>query len=243
MKNYFYQLKLTFVLLLFSMSIHTVKGQGASAGTADQKADFAFENMYDLSGKKIESSEKLDVVGTAMLNENWAKGIVKLKSGRQFRDVDLQFNVSKNELQFMKKGVAYTFVEPVVEFSFSYLENEQSHLVFFRSGYPDFRKQNANSLYEVITIGKNVHLLKYLSKNIKQTYEYSGPTKKEYALSEDWYVLDVKNNKLSLIKKDIVSLSKALPDYAASIHQLVKEKKYKLKEDEGITSLINDLNR
>jgi hypothetical protein len=143
----------------------------------------------------------------------------------------------------MKKGIAYTFVEPVVEFSFSYVENDQSNLVFFRSGYPDFGKQNANSLYEVVTIGANIHLLKYLSKNIKQTYEYSGPAKKEYALLEDWYVYDAKNNKLSLIKKDIASLSKALPGYASSIHQIVKDKKYKLKSDEGITSLINDLNK
>ena len=77
---------------------------------------------------------------------------------------------------------------------------------------------------------------------MQTTNDYGQGTQKEYRQIIQWYVYDVKNDRVEPIKKDKNSLKLALPSFASQIDQFAGEKKYKFRHEEEIVELISSLN-
>ena len=199
-------------------------------------------NAYDISGKPLTSKGPV-MEGSPMLNSNWGKGLVKFKNGNWVKEVDLQFNLRENELYFRKNDITFSFVDTVQEFFLAFEEDNVSHSVLYRSGYPATGKNNNLQFFEVVQDGSILQLLKLTTKVLIEKNSYGRGHEKEYKNSYQWYVFNVKKKEITRIKKDKSSLQQALPDYAKRIEQLALENGYKLRTEDEIAELINLLNR
>ena len=213
----------------------------AFAQTTNNSSNYFIE-AYDVNGKPFTFKTKMNVEGSPMLSESWNIGVVNFEKGQAITKIELQFNLHENELYFRKDNLVYTFADPVREFSFSYNEEDQLRTVKFRNGYAAQQKRTINSFYQVMADGKNLQLLKYVSKIVREKYEYSQPIKKYYDIKEELFIQNNMTGELIAIKKDRQSVNKALPAYSNSINKLTKENNLDLNSENGLIRLIELLN-
>ena len=213
----------------------------AFAQTTNNSSNYFIE-AYDVNGKPFTSTGRIDVEGSPMLSDSWNMGVVNFEKGRAITKIELQFNIYENELYFRKDDQVYTFADPVREFSFAYNDEGQSRTVKFRNGYTPQHKRKLNSFYQVLADGKKLQLLKYVSKIVREKWEYSGPVKKYYDLKEELFIQNNMTGELIAVKKDRQSVNKALPAYSNSINKLTKENNLDLNSENGLVRLIELLN-
>ena len=200
-------------------------------------------DAYDVSGKPFTSINKsASIEGSAMLSDEWNEGMVVFERGYSINKIAIRFNLYENELYFKKDSVIYTFADAVREFTIPFNDEGQIRILKFRNGYTPQHKRTLNSFYQVLVDGKNAQLLKYVSKIVRENWEYSRPVKKYYEQKEELFIQDNMTGQLTAIKKDKQSLIKALPSHASSINKLAKDNDLDLNTEAGLKRLIELLN-
>ncbi len=201
-----------------------------------------FIEAYDVNGKPFAASNK-PVAGLSVLNDSWGKGEVKFRNGFTLKDMDLKFDLFSNELHFRKDSIEYSFVDPLKEFTMVYPQNDEMRSVVFRSGYPRQERKTENTFYQVVADGQKLQLLNYMSKQVREEYEYLNPVTKSYQLDNAYFVYDVKSGVLKKVNLNKTSFMKALPKYADAIQKFSAEKNYKLNSEIEAKELFQNLNQ
>lgn len=211
----------------------------ALAQTDDGKQNY-FINAYDVQGAPLKGKPN-SVKGSPLLNQNWGTGMVKFKSGQWVKNISLQFNLVSNELYFRNNNETLVFLHPVAEFIMGYEEESKKHAVHFRSGYPAVGSQNENKFYEVLGEGPRIHLLRMITKVESDRNEYGAGGGREYRVIEQYYLFDVASKTMQKIKREISSIKKALPHYAASIAEFTRSRR--IKDEDDLLSLVRAINK
>lgn len=203
----------------------------------------AFAEAYDVNGRPFTEVNKNDFDGNPLLNENWGMGVVRFKNGKVLREMNLQLNLYENRLYFKQNDTIYFFLEPVIEFAFTYQdENSLPVSVVYRNGYPQEGLNHTQSFYQVLADGKNIQLLRYSYKVLVDVLNYGGPVRKKYDQKDQLYLYDASSENMIPVKKEKQFFQKALPAYASVIDSILQETKNKLRTDEDITNLVKQLN-
>jgi hypothetical protein len=195
-----------------------------------------------MTGRVGEDKPKEDIGGSPYLVEEWHTGTVTFRNGKFASKVPLRFNVALNQLNFLQKNQSLFFTDTVQECYVLLDVSDSAKYLYLRSGYPPSGELTGLTLYEVLAEGAQVHLLKLRRKNILEIRPYNEPVTRRYTDVEELYVYDRANNSVSLIKKQLQSITAALPAHAANIQRIVSVQKLKLKSDKDLVSLFNFLN-
>jgi hypothetical protein len=237
------QLWLLSVFLLSSM--HT-NAQDRHLDTLylNQPAFTSSNDVLSITGEGsfTKSNSKTGIIDDVMLYPDWHQGFVNFKNGEQLSNVELKFNLLKNELYFNNNNKLNLFADTVTSFTIFDTSSNRVAVARFSNGYPHLGQRGDKTFYLVLTSGPQVHLLKYISKKKQDVYEYSGPSKTVYSFTQELLVYDVKNNSLKAIKNNLASIQKALPQYTAVIQQSLKDKDSKHLSDEEIMQVIKQIN-
>ncbi|HET9429592.1 MAG TPA: hypothetical protein VFO70_00385, partial [Chitinophagaceae bacterium] len=225
---------------IFFLSIN-VNAQDRSLTNLEpfQPQFLSFDAVLNLTGTMV---NKNGVDENGLLYPYWSKGIVNFNNGKQLREVELQFNLVKNELYFNNNNRPNRFADSVKTFFIVDTSNGVSRVATFNNGYPGWGEQTRNTYYLVLTSGPSLHLLKYIVKKKREVYEYGSASKTVYDLEEEMVVYDVKNNSIKRIRNTTASLTKALPDHAAIIQQFLKDRKGKQLTDAEIMEITRQIN-
>ena len=198
-------------------------------------------NAYDISGKPMTLKGPV-MEGSPMLNSNLGKGMVKFKNGAWVNELELQFNLLENELYYRQNNQTFSFVDSIQEFTLAFEEEGVAHSAIFRSGYPPMGKYKSEAFYEVLADGKQVQLLKSVTKVLVEKNSYGRGMEKEYKQTIQLYLYDVAIGEIIRIKKDKKSLMEALPAYTKRIEELANSTKNKLRTEEEVAELVKLLN-
>ena len=210
--------KIFFLFILFWLTSPILQAQSTSP-SPDQPGS-SFVQMNDVSGKPIPSSDRLGIEGTPMLFPTWSIGAVQFKNGTQARGLELEYSLINDQLHFKREGAAYLFADTISAFTLLNNQNGTEEKVSFRRVFHIPEEKSDAQFYQIMEDGKNVQVLKHMTKKVEEEYVYNLPPRKFYALSEEWWILDVRKNKLFKVNNKKKSLLDALPDYAQSIDQL-----------------------
>lgn len=210
-----------FILLLF------IAAKSASAQFA--------ENINGVPMREI--SGYTNVEGSAFLNDQWAKGMVKMADGRTFKDVLLKYDQVKDELYFKdKKGDTLIFVDPVREFKVEYASGDDAHEKLFRNGYKNIPNSTENSFFEVVSDG-TAQLLKRTTKSIAESKEYNSTTVvKRFDENVKYYI--IVSEKVIPIKRDKKSILAALTNKQPQLENFMRTNNINLKNDEDLVKLM-----
>ena len=115
--------------------------------TFSLKAQF-IQNISDLKGKPLVENLSSDISGSPYLLDDWLKGTVELGNKVSYKDVDLKYNLYKDELFFKnpKDGSMLGFALPVAGFSLAIKDK----LEIYRNGFPDIDNFTSKSYYQVL---------------------------------------------------------------------------------------------
>ena len=171
-------------------------------------ANSAFDDSYDASGKPFAKNPNTNVEGLDVLNKNWGKGEVKLTRNKTFNNVELQFNLVTQQLLFKKENTVFAFGDNVISFTLNYDLEGKPQSVYFKNNYPAYGKQTNASFYQVIYEGKKHDLLKFLTKQKEERYQYNEPFKLVYTDENFWYYFNKVNSQMVLVKNNLSDLQK-----------------------------------
>lgn len=236
MKRY---LKIFLLLILPFFGSFQVSGQSI---TSQVSTNFMVE-AYNIRGRPIVNKDNNNIEGSPLLSDEWSKGTVYFRDGGIAKDIDIKFNLEKNELYFNRSGELFLFNDPVLSFRILLQTEGNTDELLFRSGYPVNGRFSKETLYEVIADGSKFQLVNFRFSYPSDIYVYgSTGSKKKFTPSEEIYVYDVAFGKMTKVKRSESSVSDALPDLRAKINQLTAANKLKLKSNDDLKKLFDLLN-
>lgn len=202
-----------------------------------------FVEAYNIRGKPFTNPDASNIEGTPLLNQEWGKGTVYFKDGSVAQNIDLKFNLERNELYFNRDGELFLFNDPIMSFRMSYSSGSGKKEVHFRSGYPVNGRLLKETFYEVLEDGAKFHFVAYRFSYLADSYRYGGQSKKAFTENEELYIYDVAFGKMLKVKRSEASLVEALPDYKDKIVTAIRDNKLKMKTNEDVKKLITELNK
>ncbi len=222
-----------------SVSLTNIDPTQPAFTASNNSGDLSSPYMFSITGIKNMSTS-----GNKKFATDWLNGNVLFKSGKQIANAELEFDVASNELHFRQNNKAYVYSEPVKAFSLVALIKNESKTFLFKTGYPDFGRQNDNTFYLVLTSGKKFDLVKYLSVTVDEQFNYNSNSERTYKIMEDYFVYDAAARKMLLLNaKNAQSLKKIFPQYENAIDKAMSEKKEKRWSEQELVNLVNELNQ
>ncbi|WP_343523310.1 hypothetical protein [Pedobacter sp.] len=202
-------------------------------------SQYALTPFADVQGTMLREIKYEDVKGSPYLSDNWTLGKVTTKSGKQYVDVPLKYNVMDDKLIFKhENGNQMYFVEPVTAFELNNLISGTS--AKFVSGLPAIDHYNALSYYEVIFSGP-ISLFKKTNKVITESKEYgSALINKSFNTTLNYFTLS--DGKISKITPNRKAISTLFPSKEQQLNDYLKKEKIDLKNDEDLKKLFAYLN-
>jgi len=229
-------LMLTVAVVIFNISF----GQSI---TSPQSTNFMLE-AYNIRGRAFVNKDAVNVEGTPLLNTEWGKGDVKFRNGGMVKDIELKFNLERNELYYNYQGELYLFNDPVNSFTLKYSNMGKAQEVFFRNGYPINGRLGNETFYEVIAEGEKYQFLSFKYAFLSNANSYGGSSNKQiFTNAEEFYILDKIAGKMIRSKKSVAGIAESLPSLSDKITKVSTEKKIKLRDYSDIRQLFAELNQ
>lgn len=202
-----------------------------------------FVEAYNIRGRPFTNPDASNIEGSPLLNQDWGKGTVYFKDGAVAQNIDLKFNLEKNEIYFNRNGEMFLFNDPIMSFRMSYSSSNGVKVVHFRSGYPINGRLLKETFYEVIEDGAKFQFVAYRFSYLADSYRYGGQSKKVFTENEELYIYDVAFGKMIKVKKGASSVTDALPDFKDKISSIIQQNKLKMKSNTDIAKIIHELNQ
>lgn len=234
------------VVLITGMVLISFNGFAQSSESTQEQVITGGQggSLDELPLKPFRMPSLSDVGGTPFLTEEFVSGSVELGQGRVVNNVQLKFNAFNNNFLVLKDGqqLKLDFFELV---NYTQLDNRGILKQYvFKAGYPAVDNQGENTIYQVLSMGKKAHFLKYISQKVEEVPTLGDYSRREIITHEHYYVY-VPGGSMTLIKSMKSSkqyLKEALPDLASRIEEIASEKNLKLKSESDLSILIESLN-
>lgn len=222
-------------IVFFLLLLPCISGFTQNAGI-DGVANLT--QLYDSAGRSLLGKKSIKTIGSPMLNDNWGTGEVKFVNGRILKNASLRYNLVTGKLHYKIEDLEITFLDPVAEFSYHYINEEGNESkVVFRNGYPGPEPGAALVYYQVLAESKRFQLLKTMHKKLDDHYEYSGPVSKIYLLSSELYLYDRQAQQLVNIKNK-QSLIHSIPQLEEEVTRKYGNSNGKFRSEQELIDLI-----
>lgn len=228
-----------FFVCLFSFFI--VLAANAQS-TTDQSTGNPAGSIDDLLLKPIRLPSLPEVGGSLFLSADYVPASVLINKDKTVTDVPVKFNIYSNAIMVLKDGSELK-LESFELVSYDETANDGSVKHYkFKAGYPEIDNHTDKSIYQVLSIGPKVHLLKFLSQKVEDASTLGDYSRREIVTSEQLYIY-VPGGEIKRIKTSKQSVMDALPGMSAKIDEIINANKLKLKSEAEITALVEELNK
>lgn len=223
-----YVIKTTIGSLFFSFMVSGVLAQNGT--------------IEDLQLKPMRLPALQEVGGSPFLTPDYKLASVQVSDEKAVEAVPVKFNIFSNAVMVQKDGQELR-LESFQQVSYDVTETDGSvkHFIF-KQGYPDVDKNSAKTIYQVLSIGPKVHLLKLLTQKVEDAPTLGDYSRREIVTSEQLYVY-VPGGEIKKIRNSKKDLVAALPSLSAKIDEIAGAKDLKLKSESEITLLVEELNK
>lgn len=223
-----YAMKTLISSLFFSFIVSGVFAQNAT--------------IEDLQLKPMRLPALQEVGGSPFMTPDYKLGSVQVSDDKAVPLVPIKFNIYSNAVMVQKDGQELK-LESFQQASYDVTETDGTvkHFIF-RQGYPEVDKNTTKTVYQVLSIGPNVHLLKLLSQKVEDAPTLGDYSRREIVTTEQLYVY-VPGGEIKKIKPGKKDLAAALPALSAKIDEIAAANNLKLKSESEITQLVEQLNK
>ncbi len=222
-------------IVFFSFSASTVFAQ-ASTDAAPTGS------ISELVAQPIRLPALQEVGGSPFMTAEYQVGLVLTTNNKTVPNVPVKFNIYNNAIMIQKEGrdMKLELFETV---SYDIAGNDgTTKQMIFKQGYPEIDNHNDRSVYQVLSMGPKVHLLKFLSQKVEDAATLGDYSRREIVTTQQLYIY-TPGGEIRRIKASKQSVVDALPALSAKIDELVNANKLNLKSESGIAELVEALNK
>ncbi len=223
--------------LFFTLSISELIAQNTPDINSNQSV-----TIDDLLVRPIKLPALQEVGGSPFMTADYQKGSVTIADNKTALNIPIKFNIYSNAIMIEKDGQGQK-LESFEIVSYSLTGNDGSaKQIVFKQGYPEIDNHNDKSVYQVLSMGPNVHLLKYLSQKVEDAPTLGDYSRREIVTTEQLYVY-TPGGSIIRIKANKKSVVEALPALSSKIEEVISANHLNLKNESAITDLIVALNK
>lgn len=188
--------------------------------------------IQDVSGSPYVETKYKNFEGDPFLYNAWKIGDIKLKDGTVLNNLELKYDLIKDELLFKAKdGQTMLFTQPVIEFTFK--EPKQT----FVNGIKFGDIVSEKTYLQQLSKGK-ITLYKKISKSIIERSEYNAAAKIETFVQNTKYFYALNGTNYGLLKPNKKTLMALLVDQQQAIENFMLTHKLNLQKEEDLLLLI-----
>ena len=234
MNKYNYMIKLVLSSLYFLLAVTAVIAQDSNSIQA--------VTIDELVVKPIRLPVLQEVGGSLFMTDEYQIGSVTIAENKIASNIPLKFNIYNNAVMIEKNGQGQK-LESFEIVSYNITGNDgMAKQIIFKQGYPEIDNQTDKTVYQVLSIGPKVHLLKYLSQKVEDAPTMGDYSRREIVTTEQLYIY-TPGGVLKRIKANKKSLVEALPLLSSKIEEVISSNNLNLKNESAITDLIIALNK
>lgn len=195
--------------------------------------------VTDGNGKTVNMGVDMENYGTPFFDTEFNSADILLENGQHYENVQAKINLLSNEIIFKASDGKELAILSTVK-SIRIKKDGTSYL--FEYGYPVFEKQNAKTIYQVLTKGE-ITLLKYYFIQVTEAKPYSSATM--LRTIEKFPKLFVYSKSVGLQKapksnEEIVNVFKL---ESASLNEIIQTNNLKIKKEEALLQCIELYNK
>jgi hypothetical protein len=236
MKRNNYLRKLFLGSTFFSLVLCASAQEGGDAGSGQSGS------MDELVITPIRLPVLSEVGGSMFMTTDYRMANVVVNESKTVAAIPVKFNIFNNAIMVRKDGQDMQ-LEIFQEVSYESEETKGAKKrVVFRAGYPEIDRNSQRTIYQVLSAGPKVHLLKFYSQKVEDVNTLGDYSRREIVTSAEYYLYvpggEIK--KIKPAKKDILA---ALPSLSGRIDEIASANNLKLKSESDITLLVEELNK
>jgi hypothetical protein len=198
--------------------------------------------ISDLQIQPIKLPLLSEVGGSPFMTADYQMGMIEISDKRIVKNVPVKFNILNNAIMILKDGQDMK-VELFETVNYNVTANDGSlRQVTFRQGYPEIDNHNDRAVYQVLSQGPKVHLLKFLTQKVEDAATLGDYSRREIVTTQQLY-LYTPGGGIKRIKANKQSVVDALPSMSTKIEEVVSSHKLNLKNENAIKELIEALNK
>ncbi|MBI5857238.1 MAG: hypothetical protein HZB42_06275 [Sphingobacteriales bacterium] len=198
--------------------------------------------IADLSLKPLRLPSLQDIGGSPFFHAEYKTGTVTLADGRVVSNVSVKFNIFNGVIMIQQEGQELK-LESFDMVSYDETGNDGATKHFrFKQGYPETDNRPGTAIYQVLAIGPNVHLLKFLSQKVEDAPTLGDYSRREIVTSQQLYIY-VPGGEMKKVKAGKQGIADALSSMSTKIEEIVKSKSLNLKSESDIIILVEELNK
>ena len=239
--NYVLKLLPAFFLLCFT-GLNSF-AQNSNESNAGQTGKAQEGSIDDLQVKPFRLPALQEVGGSPFFSTDYNMATIQTDKDKIVADVPVKFNIYSNAIMVKMDDGQELRLESfkLISYDEAGTDGAIKHIKF-EQGLPEVDNHNANSVYQVISTGPKVQLLKYFSQKVEDAATLGDYSRRELVITEQLYIYlpggEIKRIKAS--KKDLVE---ALPSMSAKIDEIANANNLKLKSEAEIAVLVEALNK
>lgn len=183
-----------------------------------------------------------DINGSPFLTPEYIPAEVQVTKDIKVNDVPVKFNIYNNVVMVKKNNeeMAINGFELVM---FTTTDNSGTKMtVRLKAGYPSVDIHTEKSIYQVLSIGEKVHVIKYLSQKVQDANTLGDYSRKELVTTEQLY-LYIPGGNIIQVKKGKQAFIDALPAMTDKIEEICTANKLKFKKEADMITLADELNK
>ena len=199
-------------------------------------------SIDDLQVKPMRLPALQEVGGSPFFSPDYIPASVHIKNDVTVTDVPVKFNIYSNAMMVRKDGQEMKLESfDIVSYDEAGTDGSVKNYKF-RQGYPEIDNHTPESIYQVISMGPKVHLLKYLSQKVEDAATLGDYSRREIITTEQLYIY-VPGGSIKRIKASKQAIVDALPSLSAKIDEIASANNLKLKSEADIILLVEALNK
>lgn len=198
--------------------------------------------IEDLQVKPIRLPALQEVGGSPFMTADYQTGSVKIGEDKTVSNVLVKFNIFSNAIMIQKDGNDMRLESfKMVTYDETANDGTIKH-VMFSQGYPEIDNHTDKSVYQVLSTGTKVQLLKFLSQKVEDAATLGDYSRREIVTTQQLYIY-TPGGEIKRIKASKQSVVEALPAMSAKIDEVVTANKLNLKSEADIAELVEALNK
>ncbi len=230
MKNLITLSGISFLLLSGSLMGQVVNDRATQINTSKALVDI----MTKIQG--LDNTRGTEVEGTPFLSDNWYQGSITTTNGVTFTDIQLKYNLYREQLIFLNEKSDESFLIDLgrlQEFSIYRLDT----LHFVRN---DILGKNFNTQFYQLLFSGPISLFKVQSKEILQfDSDSSSPTSSPPRLITRSSLFLVKGDSYCELKNSRKKVISCFDDHKAEMENFAKKNKLNVNDEQDLVNLFH----
>jgi hypothetical protein len=198
-------------------------------------------SIDELQVKPMRLPALAEVGGSPFMTNEYQTGSVAIAENKTVPNVPVKFNIYSNAIMIQKNGEEMR-LESFELVTYTETVNGQAKQVMFRQGYPEIDNHNAKAVYQVLSMGPKVHLLKFISQKVEDAPTLGDYSRRELVSTQQLYIY-TPGGEIKRIKNSKQSVVEALPALSSKIDEVISANKLNLKNESAIAELVEALNK